>query len=287
MDIPSDCKCIIIPPLIRTNENGETIAVDLSDEEKNTIEKYINNGGNLLFLQESKSIANGETPNLDYIMGLYGIHIPDGFVLDNTNMFQNNAGYIYPNINYNCKVYTTLNDKSQICMVDAGKIDIDDEEKMKKLNVEYEVLLKAGENAYYRKNITNMSLSRAEDDTDAKDAVLGIYAKKSIGNNESQVIVYSNSIFALNSPIPVIDSITNKKMAIEMIILDHNEELIANSIKYLSGNADIIYVQKKHYNMVPSSNIITDGITLKIIFAIPLIIIFIGYFVWRYRKNKK
>lgn len=286
-DIPSDCKCIIIPPLIQTDENGEACVADLSDEERDTIERYINNGGNILFLQESKSIVNGETPNLDYIMGLYGIHISDGIVLEGSNTLQNNAGYIYPIINYNSNVYKTLDDKSRICMVDACKINIDDKELIDSLNVKYEVLVKASDTAYYRKDITNTDLTRNEEDVDAKDAVLGVYAEKSVGNNTSKAIVYSNSVFALNSPIVINDNVTKKRLAIEMVILDCNEELMANSIKYLSDNDDTVYVQKRHYSMVPSSNIITDGITLKIIFVIPLTIIFIGYFVWRYRKNKK
>lgn len=287
MSIPNDCRCIIIPPLIQTSESGEANAVDLSEEEKDLIVAYINDGGNILFLQESKSVMNGETPNLDYIMGLYGIHVSDGIILDESNRLQNNAGYIFPNVNYNSKVYESLDEKARICMVDASKIVTDDEETLKSLNVQHEILLKSSDSAYWRKDISNTNLSRCDNDIDAKNSVLGICAQKSVNGNTSKAIVYANSVFALNSPIFISDSVTKKKLAVEMIMIDSNEELIANSIKYLSDNSDTVYIQKNHYNIVPSTNIITDGITLKIIFVIPLIVIFIGYFVWRYRKNKK
>ena len=50
---------------------------------------------------------------------------------------------------------------------------------------------------------------------------------------------------------------------------------------------DAIYSIKNKYNYIPSGNILTDNITLKIMFVIPMIILIIGYAVWRHRKNKK
>ena len=97
---------------------------------------------------------------------------------------------------------------------------------------------------------------------------------------------FFNSIKKVDNDL-ITDTIKNKKLTVEAILVDENSELIADSIKALSNNFDAVYSAKNQYNLVPSVNILTDNITLKVIFVVPMIILFVGYVVWRYRKNKK
>lgn len=280
--IPEDCKIVVIPPLATTNENGEIVVNDLSNQEKDEFAKYINNGGNILFLQESKSIAAGETPNLDYIMSLYGLSISDGFVLEKTNKIDDNPGYIYPQVDDKM-----LKSGAKVCLFDAGKINLASDEELEKLNVKQNVLMKASNEAFIRNNVQDTSLDRSENDEDGAGAVVGVYAEKRIGDNVSKAIVYSNSLFALNSPVYINETYRNKKIALEMILMDDNEEIIADSLINLLDDDNITYNKKIRSEVVPAVGILKDGITLKVIFIIPIIVLIIGYAVWRYRKNKK
>ena len=68
----------------------------------------------------------------------------------------------------------------------------------------------------------------------------------------------------------------------------NNEDMIVNSVNYLTEKENSITIRKKYGDTVKftvtekeSKNII------KIIYGIPLLIILIGYIVWRIRRNKK
>ena len=284
MKIPDDCGCLVIVPLVNKNQDGTVEMTDFSEEEKNVIVDYINKGGNILFLQESKSLINKETPNLDYILGLYGISISDGLVCQEDSNIQNRISYIYPEIETNNNVVKALKKESKVCLFDPGAININNDES---LNTKQQVILKANDKAFIRKDISNKKESRAEGDVDASGAILGVYAEKKVDDKVSKIIVYSNSVIATNTPISTMDTIKNKKLSVEAILFDDNAELIADSIRALSNNTEAIYSVKKSNNLVPSINILTDNITLKIIFIIPMIILFVGFIVWRHRKNKK
>lgn len=283
MAIPDDCKCLVIVPLVYTSDDGTVVMTDFTDEEKNLIVEYINNGGNILFLQESKSLIGAETPNLDYLMSLYGVSISEGIVCQENDV-QDRISYLYPNIDINNNIFKYINNESRICLFDSGIIEISDNNE---LGVSQYPFLKAKENCFVRSNLNNTKQYRTDEDNDASEAILGIYVEKKIGENTSKAIIYSNSVMATNTPISIKDSVKNKNVSVEAILLDDNAELIVDTIRTLMDKNDAIYSIKNKYNYVPSGNILTDNITLKIMFVIPMVILIIGYVVWRYRKNKK
>ena len=171
-----------------------------------------------------------------------------------------------------------------ISVFDAGALLINEDNQS---DTSHQVIIKCGEDAFIRKDLSNSNISKSNGDIEAKDVAIGVLAEKKMGENTSKAIIYSSSVFMTNNPVALTDSITNKKLAVETIILDNNSELTADTISTLIDSDEIEFKNKSKYNMVPSINILLDGITLKIIFIIPMIILIIGYFVWRYRKNKK
>lgn len=276
-NIPEDCNCLVIPPLL----------TDISDQEKNIIVDYINNGGNIMFLEESKSLLKTETPNLNFIMNLYGFSISEGVIIETDNRVQKDPGVIYANINLDNDIYKTLNKNSKITLVDTGKINLENEEKLKELGVSYKVLINSGNTAYLRTDMSNTSTEISDSDTKIENEIIGLSIIRKNGDNESKAIVYANSLFATNQGIYVQDVVTEKNVGVELVKLNDNEEILVDSIKYLTENNDTVIKRKRHYNSVPSINLLKDGITLKLVFVLPMIIIFIGYFVWRYRRNMK
>ena len=68
----------------------------------------------------------------------------------------------------------------------------------------------------------------------------------------------------------------------------NNEDMIVNSVNYLTEKENSITIRKKYGDTVKftvtekeSKNII------KIIYGVPFLIILVGYIVWRIRRNKK
>lgn len=277
-EIPSDCALIILPPLKE----------DLSNNEKISIENYINNGGNILFLEESKTLTAIDTPNYDYIMSLYGFSVSDGVVLERNNrVVEDNPGLIYATIHHDNDILNNLNKHANVSLMDSGIVNFENNEKLNELGVTYQILVSTSNEAYLRKDLADANLDKSENDIDCPNATIGAFITKKVGEKSSKAIVFSNSLFVSDRPVYVKDFITGKNVAVSLNYMNDNEEIIASSIKYLSENKNTIMARKKHYDTVPGVGLLKDGITLKIIFIIPVIIIAIGFIVWRHRKNKK
>lgn len=68
----------------------------------------------------------------------------------------------------------------------------------------------------------------------------------------------------------------------------NNEDMVVNSINYLAEKENSITIRKKYGDTVKFT--VTEKqkkIILQIIYGIPLLIILIGFIVWRIRRNKK
>ena len=279
--IPDDCDCLLIP----------TLGEDISENERDILINYINNGGNMLILQESYSIIDSDLPNFQSVIDLYGISFSEGIVMEgNTdNMLNGIPEFIIANINTDSTIGKNLNDNSKILLVDCGKIDFKDEETLKSLNVSYEIIAQASDSAFLRKDLDNIEYSRVDSDEDASNAVLSALVTKTVDDNKtSKLIVFSNSIFATDSTaVPIKDILTGQSQKGMAIYFNNNDEVLENSIKYLSDNTDSLILRKKYYDDIPTIKIIQNGTIVQILYGVPMLIILIGYIVWRIRKNKR
>lgn len=278
--IPEDCNCLVIPPL---NE-------DITEQEKNIINNYINNGGNIMLLEESKSLLTTGTPNFDSIMALYGFKIADGVIMEpsSENIVNNAPGFIYANLNLDNDVYKTLDQNSRLCLIDTGRIVFENEETLNNLNISYKVLAQASNEAFSRTDFTISNIEKQESEESVPNAILAAEVEKKINDNTtSKLIVYSNSIFAIDQKVLIVDPITETRESIDMIYFDDNEEVLLNSIKYLSENNNSVLIRKQHYDTIPTIGLLQDNMNIQIMFGLPMIIIVAGYIVWRVRRNKK
>lgn len=267
------CKCLIIPAIIE----------DISENEKNVIINYINNGGNILLLQESKSLITEEMPNFTEVMNLYGANITEGVVLesDSEKMIKNKPGYILAD-------YNVGNDSGNICMIEPGVISFSDNETLERLGVKYNVIAKASDTAFLRTDMTVHDYSMTDSDSKLENAILGAEITKNISEDTvSKMIIYSNSIFATDQTITINDILTNETLKVPAISINDNEKAIVNSINYLINNDNRVFIRKNSLESIPTLKFIQSSICVQTIFVIPMIIIIIGYIVWRIRKSKK
>lgn len=278
--VPEDCKTLVIP----------VIAQDISGEEKEALISYINNGGNILLMQESNKILGAETPNFSDVLAEYGVSISDGIVMESAEEYKlgDVPGFIIPQINMQNPIAKDMPENSKMLVVDSAKINLKSSDELDKLNVKYSVLASASNQAFLRNDLTNASYTKVDSDEDAPNAIVAILIQKQINENTtSEIVVFANSIFATDSNISVKDTYQNISKTRRAILMNKNEELLERAIKYLTKNDDVVLLRKKYNDSIPTAKMLKNKGIVEMIFGMPMLIIIVGYIVWRTRKNKK
>ena len=274
-EIPAECNTLVIT----------TPTKDFDDYTTSQIENYINNGGNILWLNSSYGKQVSLT-NVNKILALYGI---DPF----------EVGYIYETdankivLGYSsCMLEDLGNTKidqnlKKVILLNATKINVNSQ-KMEELGIEEQKIIYTTDTTYFRKNISNTSNS-TDGDEKGGFTIGGIYTKNistEAENQENPEISSNLVIIGDNNFISDIQIVSN---AYPMIMLPYdNKDLALNAIAYLTDNDEGITIRKDYNNS--SSFTATDAqksLIMKIVFAVPLLIIFIGIIVWQIRRRKK
>ena len=274
--VPEDCDCLIIT----------TLAKDITELERDQILQYIQKGGKIILLT-SQNLLEVDTPNFDAILQQYGISINYGaiFEQDTAKMLQNAPEFIIADVNQYSTVMQDIDMKLQMCLTDAGKIEFADDDKLTELGVQYETIATTGETAFIRTNFDINSYSRTEQDGPEEEMIVGALATKTISEEEniqSKLIIYSNEICASNLQVPV-----SNQYYMYAIDLYNNEDVILNSISYLTERTDTITIRKTSEQEIYTVTDQEDAIIKTIIFITPVIIIGIGLVVWQVRRRKK
>ena len=198
-------------------------------------------------------------------------------------MVYNMPGFVITDVGTYTSLTKKLNMNLTMCLMDPGKIEFKDSETLENLGVSYEILAQASEKAFLRNDLNISDYKKTENDQDASNAILGALVTKKINDEKSsKLIVYSNAIFSTNMSI----SMSNSSMS--AISFYNNEDMVVNSINYLAEKENSITIRKKYGDTVKFT--VTEKqkkIILQIIYGIPLLIILIGFIVWRIRRNKK
>ena len=270
--IPEDCDCLVLT----------TMARDFSELERDKVLEYINRGGRIMMMT-SQNLLNIETPNFNQILEQYGISIGYGAVIEqNSNqMLSGMPEFIIQqaSASFMSKIDMTL----KIAMLDAGKIEFADEDKLTELGVDYETISKSGDTSFVRNNFSLQTYSRTDSDSEEGSSITGALVTKKISDDvKSELIIYSNELFATNSTVPV-----SNGYYMYASDLYNNKDVILNSISYLTERQDTITIRKSNDEEKYTVTDAEDAIIKTIIFIIPVLIIGIGIVVWQVRRRKK
>ena len=270
--VPDDCDCLIIT----------TLAEDMSEMERDKILEYIQRGGKILFLI-SQNILEVDTPNLNSILDQYGVSIQYGaiFEQDTTKMLQNAPEFIISDVN--ASFMSDIGMNLQMCLVDAGSIELADDTKQEELSVEYETIASTGDTAFIRTNFDTTSYTRTDADSEEGSFIVGARATKKISEDvSSEIIIYSNELCASNLQIPV-----STQYYMYAVDLYNNKDVILNSISHLTERTDTITIRKTGETEQYTVSEKGDTLIKIIIFTIPAIIILIGLVIWIIRRRRK
>ena len=270
-EIPSDCSCLVIT----------TLGQDLSELERDKILDYINNGGKMMIIT-SQNMLEVETPNLNQVLEQYGITLRYGALLeqDSSKMLQDSPNMIITDVS--ASFMSKLDMKIKMCLINAGKIEFAADDKLEELGVTYETIATTSDKAFVRTNFNTKSTSKTTEDGEEGAAIVGAYVNKKISDDKnSQLIIYSNELFASN--VQVLISSQYYSYAVELY---NNEDVILNSISHLTEREDTIVIRKTNESETYSVTDQEDVIIKTIIFVVPMLIIFTGIVVWIYRRRK-
>ena len=166
----------------------------------------------------------------------------------------------------------------------ATKINVD-KDSLTDLGVTEEDIISTTNTSYFRSNISNTSIS-SDGDEQGGFIVGGIFNKTissdedSDNKKESKLVIFGDNNFVSDI------QITNQEGP--MIFLRNNKDLMLNSIAYLTNNDQDITIRKDYTKATSFTP--TDAqklLIFRIIFAVPIAIILIGFVVWQVRRRKK
>lgn len=273
--IPEDCKALIIA----------APTTDFTDYETALIIKYVENGGNILWLSDYSN--SGTLSNTQKILDLYGINVlNNGIVVeqDTSAMLMQTPDLILPSISNESEITSAFASSGKVLFIGSGKIETVDEEKLEKLGVTVTNLLTTSSKSYYRKNLEITSMSPTKDE-EVKSYIVGAIAEKSIDSEEdnktSKLVIYANGLFATDYPLTI------QNQSAKAIYFYNNEDLILNSISYLTERTETITIRKTVSGVTYTPTEEEDLIVKAIVFVVPLIIIAIGIVIWINRKRRK
>lgn len=272
--VPEDCDCLVIT----------TLKEDITEMERDSLINYSNKGGKILLLADA-NILGIDTPNFNKILDLYGFTISKGIIMeqDQNRMIYGSPEFVISQIDANSVIAKDIKMNMNICVIDSGKIEFKDEETLENLNINYSPIAKTSDSAFLRKDLNISSMSKTNQDEDASESIIGALVTRTLEDDKkAEMIVYSNAIFATNQQISM-----NNTYAMYANKLCNNDDVVINSISYLTQRTDTITIRKDIDSVSYTVTGTQHSIIMAIIFLVPIAIIIIGIIVWQIRRRKK
>ena len=277
--VPDDCDLLLVVSPLK----------DFETQTADEIIKYINKGGNILWLQGVYG-SDLNMPNVQKVLDLYGIKpFTSGYIIetDTKNTLSGYLDAIVLNVDSN---EVTGTESLKALLLDCTKINISDEETLENLNVTKTDIINTADTALFRKDFTSTSASKIDTDEQGSFTLGALFEKQVNSNNgeengeqnsvTSKLVMYSNDYFASSVPY-------TQMYSDGWIDLYNNKDVTLNTALYLTNSNININIRK---NTNTESFTMTNSeysIILTIVFAVPILIIIIGIIVWQIRRRKK
>lgn len=276
--IPDDCDTLIIC----------SPSKDFDDIVTNEIINYINSGRNILWLNAAVT-ENENLPNVNKILGLYGVKpFEVGIILetDTKKMLSQTPYIIFPDIEYS-EITKNIYNTTGVLFINPTKINFVDDESLENLKVVKNDLLKASEKSFFRTNF-NIQTTYQTDLDENGEFVVGAELVKTIQSSDeengvseikSKMVIFGENNFITDYPIG--------NSGTPVLVLEHNKDLMLNSMAYLVDRQEDITARKSTGTVAYTATEEQNNIIKIVIFAVPILIIIAGIVVWIVRRRKK
>lgn len=270
--VPEDCSALIVSSPTK----------DFTELETNKIKEYINNGGDILWMNNTMATTE-ELPNIKSILDIYGVTMhQDGIMVeqDPSKIVMQAQDLILPKIE-STSLTGELASEGTVMFIDSGKLTFVEEAKFGELGVVKTELLTTSDKSFYRTDLSITSLVPIEGEEVGKQVVGAVLEKSLPGDSTSKLVIYANSLFAADYPMRV------GEQTISAVYLYNNLDLVLNTIEYISEKEDLITIRKGVENTYYTATETQNTIIKVIIFGVPILIIIVGIIVWQLRRRKK
>ena len=268
---PEDCDTLVIANPTK----------DFMDNEVEAITKYIQNGGNILWMNDP-NIEEVELPNVQKILDLYGIELQKGVIVetDANHMGVSNPYLILPKVAQH-DITKDVYNGTGVALPSAGKLEIADAVTLDNLKVTVTPIITNTQTSFYREDFTVSTNSKTASDKEGEFTIAAEASKIVDGEKTSKLVIFANALFATNTKITIQNQYTYA------ISLANNKDIALNAIAYLTNRGDTIRIRKDTGYVTYTATQSQDNIIRAVIFGFPVIIILAGVVIWQVRRRKK
>lgn len=263
--IPADCELLLLHGLTK----------DLAEDELSLLEDYMNNGGSVYVILGDIQV---DTPNLDVLLGTYGLQIAEGYIADTTRYYQNDPYTFFPVGDTSSKILSGVASEDYALIYSTlGLVQTAEDEEM-------DAFLTTSESAYAvsadSQKIGSYVLgARVEKTVNAANTTIGdatttgeATSAKDADSKKAQLTVLSSVNFVSEN---LLTRFTNLA----------NSTIFMNSVTANFEDVENISIPSKSLEI--QMNTVATGGLFGILFVavIPLGIIICGLLVWRKRRK--
>lgn len=244
--IPEDCDLLIINnPL-----------ADLADDEKDSILDYLNSGGHVMILA---GYTGTDMPNLEEVMGEYGIRMEKGLVADTERYYQNDLFCIFPEYGTS-EIVSGMDSSLAVLVMQSGALA---EKAEKSENVETDTFLMTSENGV---------LVTEEGQSESDSYALAMTGVKTLEDGEGKLTVIA-------APSLISEYITGSFTNLA------NLEVFMNAVTWNFDDVTNISIPAKSLQE-PYNSIVNGAMwAMLFIFVIPAAVLITGFAVWTHRRK--
>lgn len=242
-EIPKDCELLLI----------NAPSSDLTEDEKNAIEEYLKNGGDVMLLFGDTNST--ELPNLASLLKTYGMEGVDGYIADTKRSYQNNYYCFFPELSVSGDLAENLESQMTL-LLNAHGMQLT---KPERESISVQEFMTTSDAGYA---VTQESQS------EAGQYVLGAVAEE----EESRFTVISaGSLIA--------QQITDTFPQLE------NTTLFLNAVAANFEGTENLSIEAKSLTPVYNTMQYADWLSILVIFILPLGILAIGFGTWMKRRK--
>jgi ABC-2 type transport system permease protein len=253
-EIPEDASCLVI----------YSPASDISEEEKEMLSDYVENGGKLMVM--AGPVQDGSLENLYSLLADYGVETVEGIVVEgDRNHYAFQAPYVLmPDVNSD-EITDSLIDEHYYPILPISQALIVNEE-----NTNVTALLTTSEESFSK--TAGYSLSTYEKEEDDVDGPFALAVSITCGN-DGQIVWFSSSSF--------LDDTYNSYSS------GANVDLGMNAMSSLIGESEAMAIRSKslNYNYLTISDSTPSLLKVLMIVVFPLAYLGIGIVVFLRRRG--
>ncbi len=266
-------------------EAGDVVMVvaptkDLTDAEYDILKSFLENGGRMYY--SSQYGTSGELPNFEALLGLYGLKVDDGLLIEDVS---SSGRYYRQQLVLMPEIALTDEEGDQLDVTqgfDSGSYLVLPEcqairtPEMKQSGIVYTDVLTTSDKAYIKSNITeNTTIDKQATDESGQFSVAVAMDNPDYDNveNTTRIFVVGNAYFLAS------ESYFNYY---------DNATLLISPMEWLVNRDTSVYVPSKSmgaYTMSIPDNTTYQILTVTVIIAIPVVILLVGFIVWRRRRH--